>query len=320
MSAPSALTVSDPTDAAFVLDTGTRAGPLSVRAATGGGEVFDRFFAAYDTAFVLPDEKEGREGFLDCLALNHGDAGARLAARFGPFREWVLVVERAGEVAGGANFICHAVHDRDGRPMLAMNLNYVFVAPAHRGRGHLRDLVEACRRLARMSFEGGDATTLPLLVFIELNDPLRMEAEAYALDSAVAGVDQFDRVAIWARLGARILDFPYRQPPLSATQSADDGLMFGVLGADGDRLDACVLGGHLERFFAISVLKDGDPRANPVAAAQLARCDDACVRRAGFALIDPLPHLAALRGDAGSTPEGAPQRGLRERLARMATG
>lgn len=302
-------------DAGFTLDTGARAGTLQVRASTRDGEVFDRFFAAYDGAFVLPDEKEGREGFVECLALNHGQAQARLLERFGPFREWVLVAERDGDVVGGANFICHAVAARDGAIVLAMNLNYVFVAPGHRGRGHLRDMVEASRRLARMSFDGVAIEALPLLVFIELNDPLLMSAEDYALDNAIAGVDQFDRVAIWARLGARILDFPYLQPPLSASQAADDGLMLGVVDAGPGALDACVLGRHLERFFAISVLKDGDPRADAATRAQLDRCAQGCAAGGGFALLDPLPHLPALRAAADAARGEVPRRGLRERLA-----
>ena len=320
MHASTLLHVSGREDAAFALETGPRAGTLQVRASTRGGEVFERFFAAYDTAFVLPDEKEGFDGFLECLALNHGDAHARLAARFGPFREWVLVAERDGDVVGGANFICHPVASHDGSTLLAMNLNYVFVSPAHRCRGHLRDMVEASRTLARMSFDGDDIAGLPLLLFIELNDPLRMSAEDYARDSAVAGVDQFDRVAIWARLGARILDFPYLQPPLSAAQGADDGLMLGVLGAGGDALDACVLGRHLERFFAISVLKGGDARGNAAAAAQLERCDAACAAGGGFALLDPVPHLADLRAGASSAGDGGTSPGLRERLAARANG
>src|SRR5690606_33167072 len=105
-----------------------------------------------------------------------------------------------------------------------------------------------------MGFSGADG--LPLYLFVELNDPLLMDARAYALDSEVAGIDQFDRVAVWARLGARILDFDYVQPPLSPGQSADTGLMLGVVDPPAPRLDACILGGHLERFFAISVLKD----------------------------------------------------------------
>ena len=54
---------------------------LVVDATTDAGNaLFDRFFALYDLAFILPSEKEQRSGFVDCLALNHGTAHARLAA------------------------------------------------------------------------------------------------------------------------------------------------------------------------------------------------------------------------------------------------
>lgn len=302
-------------DAGFLFEGG-RAGPLRIEASTGPGAVFDRFFAAYDRAFVLPAEKEDRSGFLRCLALNRDPARARLAARHGPYVEWVLVA-RGGDdgVVGGANFLCHALPGRDGDAVLAMNLNYVFVAPAHRGRGHLRGLVAASRRLARMSFAAADA--LPLYLFIELNDPLLMDASAYALDSAVAGIDQFDRVAVWARLGARILDFAYLQPPLSPGQPADTGLMLGLVDPPQPQLDACVLGGHLERFFAISVLKDGDPHADPATAAQLEACAARCEARQAIPLLDPRPRLDALRPLAGRGGTGP---GLRARLAAAEAG
>lgn len=299
-------------DAGFLLEGG-RAGPLRVEAATGPGPVFERFFAAYDRAFVLPDEKENRDGFLQCLALNRGPARERLLQRHGPYAEWVLVATDAGAVVGGANFICHALRGHGGWPALAMNLNYVFVAPDHRGRGHLRSLVEACRRLARMSFAGADV--LALYLFIELNDPLLMDAGAYALDSEVAGIDQFDRVAVWARLGARLLDFDYVQPPLAPGRSADRGLMLGVVDPPDPRLDACVLGGHLERFFAISVLKDGDPYADPLAATQLHDCARRCADGQPIGLLDPRPSLDALRPLAGRGGNG---QGLRTRLAAAA--
>lgn len=293
------------------LDTGARAGALRILASTRGDRVFERFFAAYDAAFVLPDEKEGRDGFLACLALNEGPAHARLAARLGPFREWVVVVERDGDMVGGANFICHLGGRDAATGMPAMNLNYVFVAPGHRGRGHLRDMVAASRRVASRSL----GVARSPLVFIELNDPLRMSATEYARDSRVAGVDQFDRVAIWARLGARIIDFPYLQPPLSAAQGVDDGLVLGVIGSPDPQLDACLLGRHLERFFTISVLKGRDARTLEAARGQLEACDAGCARGAGFALLDPLPHLAALREAASTARAGPPRPGLRERLA-----
>lgn len=35
---------------------------------SGEGPVFEQFFEGYDRAFVLPDEKEDREGLATCLA------------------------------------------------------------------------------------------------------------------------------------------------------------------------------------------------------------------------------------------------------------
>ena len=296
------------------------AATLRFRATTRPDEVFDRFHAAYDRAFILPDEKEDRDGLIQCLALNHGARYEALAARYGPYREWVAVLEEDGEVAGGANLVCHPLRGGGGASgpwLLAANLNYVFVTASHRGRGHLHRLVAACRRLVEASFVPApgtaDPATMPLLLFFELNDPLRMDPEDYALDSAHAGVDQFDRVAIWGRLGARIMDFPYLQPPLSAGQAADDGLLLGVIGAPDAGLDACTLGGHLERFFSISVLKGLDARGSPASRGQLELCEAACAEGRPFALLDPQPHLDALR----RMPAGGSTRtGLRAALSR----
>ena len=66
--------------------------------------VLDAFYAAYDKAFVLANEKEELDGFHDCLALNVGGAHERLRARYGPFRELVMVArDNSGAVVGGAN-------------------------------------------------------------------------------------------------------------------------------------------------------------------------------------------------------------------------
>src|SRR5437879_10340344 len=59
--------------------------------AAPNGRVLDNFFDGYDSAFVLPNEKEERSGFIECLALNFGTRYRRLARKFGPFREMILV-------------------------------------------------------------------------------------------------------------------------------------------------------------------------------------------------------------------------------------
>ena len=260
--------------------------------------LLSRFFERYDTAFILPSEKEEWSGFVDCLALNDGPAYATIEAKWGPFREWVLLVSdrnRDDAVVGGANFICYPLAEAPRDPLLSMNLNYLFVTPEHRGRGYLRRITDACTVLARRSFAQPASNAAPsLLNFLEQNDPLRLDQAAYARDSAHAGIDQVDRVRIWQRAGARIIDFPYVQPALSPDQPADEALMLSVIGATGPALDACTLKAHLERFFAISVLKGGDPFSEPVSARQLALCDQACRSKRPFPLLDPRPWLEAL--------------------------
>src|SRR5581483_11563331 len=124
-----------------------------------------------------------------------------------------------------------------------------------------------------------------VVTFIEQNDPYRMSREDYETDSKYIGLDQFARIAMWARLGAKIVDFPYIQPPLTSDQQADHNLVYGVLGVRADILDACLLCRHLERFFGISVLKGADPMQEPNAATQLHKLSQMCERR------EPVPLL-----------------------------
>ncbi len=269
-----------------------------VATADPGHELLGEFFTLYDRAFVLPSEKEEFSGFVDCLALNLGDAHDQLVARWGAFREWVLLVRDANagnEVVGGSNFICFPLPAPAEPPMLSMHLNYLFVVPEHRGRGYLTRLLHACEALARRTFQGlPSRDEMPLLLFLEQNDPLRLDPEEYARDSEHAGIDQVDRVRIWQRAGARIIDFPYVQPSLSPQQEPDDGLMLSVIGARGNALHGCTLRRHLERFFGISVLKGRDPLGEPVSRQQIDQCEQACRAGASFSLFDPAPWIASL--------------------------
>ncbi|HEX7309326.1 GNAT family N-acetyltransferase [Lentzea sp.] len=257
------------------------------------GSVFRAFYEGYDQAFTLPDEKESREGFVECMDLNRGPDFRRISARLGPFRELVVTAEIDGVPAGGANFLVTPLPDH---AVVTLNLNYLFVRPGLRGRGLSRRLVDACRELAEWLFPCGG----PVLVFLEMNDPLLITAEQYEQDSAVSGIDQFDRIAIWAKLGVRIVDFPYVQPPLSAAQEADGNLLYGLLADSPVELTGGLLADHLERFFAISVLKNGDVESNELAAEQVRTC-----RRIGsIGLLDPLPGLADLRQKVGTASNG----------------
>jgi hypothetical protein len=305
---------------------------LLIEASTGSADgVLDQFYQDYDAAFVLENEKEGRDGFVECLALN-GAAYTGLAARFGAFREFVLIARdgTGGPRIGGANFIAFPLQEpaatgAAGGGLLSVNLNYVFINPPDRRRGHLKRLVRDLPDVAHRLFAATNAADLPrrrasgdgppqTLLFIEQNDPCRMSREEYERDTRYTGLDQIARIGLWSRLGARIVDFPYVQPPLSANQAADHNLLLAVLGAGGGALSACLLGDHLRRFFAISVLKGADPLLEPAAARQLRALHAACAERRGIPLIaahrleqmlsrglpEAIPRAASLRDLVGS--------------------
>lgn len=255
--------------------------------------VLARFFAGYDRAFVLPDEREELAGFEACLAINatHRHAFGRTHS------ELVAVFEdEGGTLLGGANFLATAIARGPALPPAAIALNYVYVEEAARGRGMLRLILGAVRRLALVALALDPDGPAPA-IFIEQNDPLRLTPEEYAADTAHSGTDQIDRLAIWARVGTRIVDFPYVQPALSADQAADDGLIYAAVDYPGDAVDAGLLHDHLESFFAISVRKGESEPPGGVAAAQVTAL---AARGAPVALLPMEPALAWLRGGRGT--------------------
>jgi hypothetical protein len=287
---------------------------LQIEASTTASDgVLDQFYQDYDAAFVLPNEKEGRDGFAECLALNAPPAYEALAARFGPFREFVLIARdgASGPRIGGANFIAFPLQEAGeaSAKLLSLNLNYVFINTSVRRQGYLKRLVRDLPDIALTLLAATNGSDVPgswtasgrtsaspprTLIFIEQNDPYRMSRDEYEQDTKYTGLDQVARIGIWSRLGARIVDFPYVQPPLSANQAPDTNLVLAVLGLRADSLDPCVLHDHLERFFAISVLKGADPLRQPEAAKQLVALGACCNDREHIAL------LAADRLDQGS--------------------
>jgi hypothetical protein len=279
--------------------------------------ILQTFFAGYDAAFVLPNEREEHEGFIKCLALNFGASYARLAGLYGAFREVVLVAREppggamvsgaiGGAMIGGANLIAFPLR-LNGEEVLSINLNYVFISSNQRRRGYFKRLVAAVGAVAAGFFDPATAQ-LPQLIFIEQNDPMQMSRADYVRDTQHAGIDQLTRIRLWTGLGAKIIDFPYVQPPLSADQAPEGTLLYGVLGADGDALDACLLHAHLTRFFAISVLKGEDPLANTIAAAQLRELAARC--RLGAAI--PLLTAASLPALMPEAPDAKHRQSLRE--------
>jgi hypothetical protein len=258
-------------------------------------ETFAQFYASYDKAFILPDEKEDAEGFRAALDLNFGDDHRALSGRFGPFWEICLTAhdDRSGVFVGGANFLAAHSVAPDGASIVTSNLNYIYTDVAARRGGYFHRFLAAVREAIDDLFKDKAPRSLSTLVFLEQNDPLKLSPEQYALDSAVSGIDQFDRLYIWAKTGARIVLHPYVQPPLSDEQAPDETLIYSVLGG-GAEIDACVLRNHLARFFEISVLKGQSIERHPSARSQIATLGELCERDVRIGLFDPTAMLAGI--------------------------
>lgn len=277
------------------------------------------FYAGYDAAFVLEAEKEPLAGFVECMQLNRSAAGRRLAGRYGAFRE-IVVVARQGHdadapLAGGANFSCFQFA-LAGQPVRTVALNYVYVLPRFRRRGYSREILLGCNELAARALDAiagpapGAAT--PLL-FIEQHDPLRLHAGDAARDNHHAGIDQVDRLRVWSRCGAWIVDLDYVQPPLARGAEPAHDLLLSVCAGGAPELDACVLAAHLERFFAVACMKGRPLAEEPVAASQVDRLAADCRAQRRIRLLDALPWI-----ERGAPRPAAAANSLRATLGALA--
>jgi GNAT superfamily N-acetyltransferase len=263
------------------------------------------FYHEYARAFVLPDERESLAGFRVCLGLN-GERGEALRKRFGSSVEHIGVLRDAsGTIAAGMNFICFPMPALGPGLAQVMTVHsiYVFVTSDWRRRGLLRRIYATMEGVARSAGAAHGLAKDAALVFIgEQNDPFRMTPAAFARDTGASGLDQFDRLAIWGRLGARVLTYPYVQPALSARSAPDTTLFLRVLfrdeGGAGEAprpLDARILREHLRRFFAITVLKGrADPDKLPEVAAQ-EKLLDGLIATGRPVLAHRMPGAATLR-------------------------
>lgn len=259
---------------------------------------FDDFYAAYDAAFRLPSEKESAVGLKACLSLNFGADYAQLSAA-GHYCEVLMLLRAAedGRVLGGANLAAfrHPPSAADAPGLVTANLNYVFLDRRARGQGWFPKLIATLPRKAAALF----GSSSDAFVFCEMNDPLALTDADYAADSAHAGIDQFDRLAIWARQGLRLVDIDYAQPALSEDQEADEGLLYGLINPTGSTVPACLLQQHFARFFAVSVLKGADIMIDKTAAPQLRRLAAACAAGTNIRLFDLTPVLPLARAERG---------------------
>jgi hypothetical protein len=196
------------------------------------------FYDAYNNAFILSNEKEDITGFRELLALNRGKDYERLSSQFGHYEENILILtNELNEILAGANFTIFT-----GDNFSTISLSYIFVNANQRRRGLFKLLMNKI----------GNSS----LIFIEINNPLKMSYADYEQDSAHSGIDQIERLKFWEKHGARLIPIEYCQPPLSLLHTTENNLLVAVL--NGSSISACQLFIHFRRFFAISVLKGND--------------------------------------------------------------
>ena len=185
------------------------------------GEEFASFYKIYADAFPLADECEPPEAFLEIAALN---GRTDVQARYGPWREIVAGIRlRQGEpLAGGIIFgvTTSPFHVAFGCQASVQNI-YIFLERAARGKGataSAKSYMENCA-LAAYGFDMC-AGKIPPLIFLEVNNPMRMSSAEIEEDTARSGIDPFRRYIYWKRNGFAPLDLHYVQPPLRAEASA----------------------------------------------------------------------------------------------------
>jgi hypothetical protein len=219
-------------------------------------EAFEKFYAIYAELFPLADEREPPEAFHEIAHLNNR---ADMQARFGPWREFVTAIrERNGGPLLGGNIFgvtTSPAHIAFGCQASIQGI-YLFLIPEARGQGAVADAPPymQSQALAAFGFDAGKGR-LPPLVFLEVNNPMRMTAAEIERDTASSGFNPYQRYAFWKRNGFAPLDFHYVQPPLRQDASAVRYLdLFCTAGA-ADAIPAELIAAHLNAFISISVLK-----------------------------------------------------------------
>jgi GNAT superfamily N-acetyltransferase len=162
----------------------------------------DFYTTLYVDQFPDPDERESLDNMIHYL-------GLRERGWYGRNNYHILLAAHDGRLVGGS------VVDYLAEPDVGM-IEFLLVAPGARRSGLGRRLLaETERLLADDARRHGQRLGA---VLAEMNDPLAPTAKD---DS----VDPTDRALIWHRWGYAGLDFPYRQPALSAEQEAVTNLI-----------------------------------------------------------------------------------------------
>ena len=225
--------------------------------------LFKAFYALYEAAFPIDDEREAPEALTVIQDLNL-DLAAQ--AEHGPYREVVIAIRawEGGPVIGGHVFgMTSSDAHRVAGYSASVQAIYAFLDPRVRGRVPMRRLVDHARRLATDTFGlPGFVETMPPPVLLEVNNPLRMSAPEIELDTHSSGTSPFRRYLFWQRSGFSPLAFSYVQSALRGDAEPVRYLDLFCTRDSGPGLPADVLAEHLRTFVSMSVLKgvdvDGD--------------------------------------------------------------
>jgi hypothetical protein len=241
----------------------SEAGPLCVDEITEADDPrFAELYALYERMFPLPAEREPPEAFFEVLALNRH---AEVQRVLGPWHEAVLAVHagHGGPVVGGHVYgVTTSRAHRELGCIASVQAIYTFFDPSVRGRTPMSKIEQELQARALRAVGHTGAPAIPPLIFVEVNNPLRMTAQQIADDTAHAGIDPYRRYRHWLSSGLRPLELSYVQPPLRA---GGDAVRYLDLFCNSRlaSVPGAVILNHLRAFISIAVLKgrpaDDDP-------------------------------------------------------------
>jgi GNAT superfamily N-acetyltransferase len=164
---------------------------------------FTEFYSTlYVEAFPDPDERDSLGNMIDYLGLRERGWYGR--------NNYHILLAMAGDRPVGGSIVDYLADAAAGV------IEFLLVAPEARRGGLGRRLLDETERvLAQDALRGGGRLGA---VLAEINDPMAPTAKDDNLDPA-------DRALVWHRWGYAGLDFPYRQPALSAGQQAVTNLI-----------------------------------------------------------------------------------------------
>lgn len=165
----------------------------------------DQSFDLFERSFPDPDERIGRGSFDKyCFPNDQRPEADHL----------VTIDLKTGKVIAGS--LVNVFDTPEGRFGIE---TYLYVDPAHRGRGVGSNLY--AKALGHAKSKGA------LLLFGEMNDPFAMTPEQKTIDSK-SGTTPEARRAYWSNRGRLAVDAPYAQPALEDESKPVEYLLISV--------------------------------------------------------------------------------------------